>query len=90
MKRLVAVCILVFLILGGISFLLFKGDSNNKQSNSETNDSDITITSVEKTEEEIVLPIAYSSLEDGCVTEVKAQQRGDCWAYACATTIDIN
>lgn len=61
MKRLVAVCILVFLILGGISFLLFKGDSNNKQSNSETNDSDITITSVEKNEEEIVLPTAYSS-----------------------------
>lgn len=90
MKRLVAVCILVFLILRGISFLLFKGDSNNKQSNSEINESDVTVTSVEKTEEEIVLPIAYSSIEDGCVTEVKAQQRGDCWAYACATTIDIN
>ena len=36
------------------------------------------------------LPGEYYSLEDGCVTEVKSQQRGDCWAYACATTIDIN
>ena len=36
------------------------------------------------------LPEEYSSLEDGCVTEIKSQLRGDCWAYACCTTIDIN
>ena len=36
------------------------------------------------------LPESWSALDNGCVTEVRNQIHGDCWAYASATCIDIN